>query len=455
MLVRCVYFPRVHIQGQSLERHARSRLLRPAAAQRDAMGPGRDRDRDRPRRIPGANEPRAARAARELEATPLSLDPIHLPEYAARTTLRMFAALGAVAALHLDLCDVGREEPARRQAAGADPRHPAVGADPGLLSITVVFFMTLFPGRVLGAECAAIFAIFTSQAWNMAFSFYQSLRTVPAELKRGRRLASTCRRGSASGGWRCRSRMPGLIWNTMMSMSGGWFFVVASEAISVGDTTRAAGHRLVHRAGDRAARPRGDRLGDRRDAGGDPGLRPAAVPPAGRLVGSVPLRAEPGATRRRSVGADGDAPLAAAQPLVTPASTPLVRWTSWALPSRVGARRGRGEPALPSTPRRLRCWLDRAGARRLGAGTLAAFVAADRDAGRDAGRRRRARAAHAAARVGADRAGEPGLGADRRVGRPAAARGARCVQPVAQFLAAFPGQPAVPAGGLRASCTGS
>jgi NitT/TauT family transport system permease protein len=49
----------------------------------------------------------------------------------------------------------------------------------GFISVTVVFFLSLAPGRVLGAEFAAIFAIFTSQAWNMAFSFYQSLRTVP------------------------------------------------------------------------------------------------------------------------------------------------------------------------------------------------------------------------------------------------------------------------------------
>ena len=52
----------------------------------------------------------------------------------------------------------------------------------GFLTFTVVFFMSLFPGRVLGLELAAIFAIFTSQAWNMAFSLYQSLKTVPADL---------------------------------------------------------------------------------------------------------------------------------------------------------------------------------------------------------------------------------------------------------------------------------
>jgi NitT/TauT family transport system permease protein len=92
------------------------------------------------------------------------------------------------------------------------------------------------PGRVLGAELAAIFAIFTSQAWNMTFSFYQSLRTVPRDL-------DEVSRSFHLTGWQRFWRlevpfaMPGLIWNMMMSMSGGWFFVVASEAITVGNTT--------------------------------------------------------------------------------------------------------------------------------------------------------------------------------------------------------------------------
>ncbi len=106
----------------------------------------------------------------------------------------------------------------------------------GFLSFTVTFFLGLFPGNVLGAECAAMFAIFTSQAWNMAFSFYQSLRTVPKDL-------DEVARGFRLTGWQkfwqleAPFAVPGLIWNTMMSMSGGWFFVVASEAITVGDTT--------------------------------------------------------------------------------------------------------------------------------------------------------------------------------------------------------------------------
>jgi NitT/TauT family transport system permease protein len=96
--------------------------------------------------------------------------------------------------------------------------------------------MSLFPGRVLGAELAAIFAIFTSQAWNMAFSFYQSLTTVPRDLDEASRAfrLTTWQRF-----WRLEVpfAMPGLVFNTMLSMSGGWFFVVASEAVTVGNTT--------------------------------------------------------------------------------------------------------------------------------------------------------------------------------------------------------------------------
>ena len=106
----------------------------------------------------------------------------------------------------------------------------------GFLTFTVVFFMNLFPGQVLGLELAAIFAIFTSQAWNMAFSMYQSLRTVPADLVEA---SASFRLSAWQKFWRLEVpfAIPGLVWNTMMSMSGGWFFVVASEAISVGDNT--------------------------------------------------------------------------------------------------------------------------------------------------------------------------------------------------------------------------
>ncbi|HEY2591275.1 MAG TPA: ABC transporter permease subunit [Steroidobacteraceae bacterium] len=174
----------------------------------------------------------------KLQESPLSLDPRNLPMYAARTTLRMFAAL----ALSLIFTFTYATWAAKSARAGKllVPILDILQSVPilGFISITVVFFMSLVPGRVLGAEFAAIFAIFTSQAWNMAFSFYQSLRTVPDELIEA---ADSFHLSPWMKFWQVEVpfSLPGLIWNTMMSMSGGWFFVVASEAISVGHTTIA------------------------------------------------------------------------------------------------------------------------------------------------------------------------------------------------------------------------
>jgi NitT/TauT family transport system permease protein len=169
----------------------------------------------------------------KLEVTPLSLDPHNLPFYAARTTLRMFAAV----ALSLLFTFTYATWAAKSARAGKllVPILDILQSVPILsfISITVVFFMSLAPGRVLGAEFAAIFAVFTSQAWNMAFSFYQSLRTVPTELKEA---AKSFHLSSWMTFWQLEVpfALPGLIWNTMMSISGGWFFVVASESLPVG-----------------------------------------------------------------------------------------------------------------------------------------------------------------------------------------------------------------------------
>jgi NitT/TauT family transport system permease protein len=172
----------------------------------------------------------------KLEATPLSLAPGHLPEYASRTTLRMLAALLLSLLFTLTYATWAAKSP--RAARLLVPLLDILQSVPilGFISVTVVFFMALAPGRVLGAEFAAVFAIFTSQAWNMAFSFYQSLRTVPTELNEA---ARSFRLSPWSRFWRLEVpfAMPALVWNMMMSMSGGWFFVVASEAISVGHTT--------------------------------------------------------------------------------------------------------------------------------------------------------------------------------------------------------------------------
>ncbi len=174
----------------------------------------------------------------QLDVTPLSLDPIHLPEYAARTTLRMLAALALSMVFTLTYATWA----AKSERAGKllVPLLDILQSVPilGFISITVVFFMSLAPGRVLGAEFASIFAIFTSQAWNMAFSFYQSLRTIPHELSEA---AESFRLSPWMRFWQLEVPfgMPALVWNMMMSMSGGWFFVVASESISVGHTTVA------------------------------------------------------------------------------------------------------------------------------------------------------------------------------------------------------------------------
>ncbi|MCP1470686.1 NitT/TauT family transport system permease protein [Sphingobium sp. OAS761] len=171
-----------------------------------------------------------------LRIEPVTLDPAYLPYYALRTTLRMFAALFASLAFTLVVATLAARS--RRAGQIIVPALDILQSVPilGFLTFTVTFFMGLFPGRILGVELAAVFAIFTSQAWNMAFSFYQSLRSIPSDL-------DEVSRGFGLSPVRRFLRLdlpfatPALVWNMMMSMSGGWFFVVASEAITVGNTT--------------------------------------------------------------------------------------------------------------------------------------------------------------------------------------------------------------------------
>lgn len=166
------------------------------------------------------------------DALPISLDPAALPGYALRTTLRMAAAL--VCSFVFTIVYAKLAASSRRAEQLLIPVLDVLQSVPilGFLSVTVLWFVQLFPGSLLGAECAAIFAIFTSQAWNMAFSFFQSLRLLPKDLVQAADLYGL-------SPWQRFRRlelpfaMPGLVWNTMMSVSGGWFFVVASEAITV------------------------------------------------------------------------------------------------------------------------------------------------------------------------------------------------------------------------------
>src|SRR3984893_2534873 len=162
----------------------------------------------------------------------VSTDPAQLPYYAARSLLRMFAALG----LPLVFTFVYATAAARLRRAQKVmlPVLDILQSVPilGFLSVTITGFIALFPGSQLGLECASIFAIFTSQAWNMTFAFYHSLSSQPRELDEA---ARNLRLSRWQRFWRVDvpSGMIPLVWNGMMSFGGGWFFLVASEALSV------------------------------------------------------------------------------------------------------------------------------------------------------------------------------------------------------------------------------
>ncbi|HEX7968257.1 MAG TPA: ABC transporter permease subunit, partial [Stellaceae bacterium] len=170
------------------------------------------------------------------QALPISLDPRNLPEYGMRTVLRM--ALALAASLVFSLAYAALAAKSRRAEKLLIPVLDILQSVPvlGFLSITVTGFIALFPGSLLGYECAAIFAIFTSQAWNMTFSLYQSFIGVPQDLREAARMYHLSPWQSF---WQLEVpyALPNLIWNMMMSVSGGWFFVVASEAISVAGQT--------------------------------------------------------------------------------------------------------------------------------------------------------------------------------------------------------------------------
>ena len=168
------------------------------------------------------------------EANPptVSLDATNLPYYAARSLLRMFLALIASTLFTLVYGTIAARS--RRAERVLVPLLDVLQSVPilGFLSITVTGFIALFPGSLLGLECASIFAIFTSQAWNMTFSYYHSLITQPRdqeEMANLYRLPAWQRFTTID----LPNGMIGLVWNGMMSFGGGWFFLVASEAISV------------------------------------------------------------------------------------------------------------------------------------------------------------------------------------------------------------------------------
>ena len=106
---------------------------------------------------------------------------------------------------------------------------PVLSFLPGVMLAMVA----LFPGRQLGVEAGAILLIFTGQVWNMAFSFYASLKSIPKEMREAAAIYHF-------SWWQrfVEMELPfaaiGLVWNSMMSVAGGWFFLMACEMFVLG-----------------------------------------------------------------------------------------------------------------------------------------------------------------------------------------------------------------------------
>ncbi|AWR88085.1 ABC transporter permease [Meiothermus taiwanensis] len=162
----------------------------------------------------------------------VSLNPVYLPYYGLRTLLRMLAALLLSLTFTLIYATIAAKIPRTERV--LIPILDFLQSLPilGFLTATTAIFLGLFRGNLFGLEAASIFAIFSSQVWNMTFSFYASLRTVPRELQEA---AALLRLSSWQRFWKLEVPfgLPNLVWNAMMSVSGGWFFVVASEVIRV------------------------------------------------------------------------------------------------------------------------------------------------------------------------------------------------------------------------------
>jgi len=176
----------------------------------------------------GANVPWTVAGA----PSSVSTDPSQLPYYAARSLLRMFIALGFSLVFTFFYATAAARS--RRAEKVLIPLLDVLQSVPvlGFLAITITGFIALFPGSLLGLECASIFAIFTSQAWNMTFAFYQALIQQPHELDEASRMLRLSRWQRF---WRVDlpSGVIPLVWNGMMSFGGGWFFLTASESLTV------------------------------------------------------------------------------------------------------------------------------------------------------------------------------------------------------------------------------
>ncbi|MDX2243822.1 MAG: ABC transporter permease subunit [Leptolyngbyaceae cyanobacterium bins.302] len=163
----------------------------------------------------------------------IDTDPKVLPWYTAQTLLRMaiayFLSLGfsilyayvayrwtIAAKILLPLLDILQS-------------IPVLSFLPGV----VLALVALFPGQLIGVELASIILIFTGMAWNLTFSFYQSLCSIPKELIEA---ATTYRLNAIQRFWTLElpAGVIGLVWNSVMSVAGGWFFLMEIESFTLG-----------------------------------------------------------------------------------------------------------------------------------------------------------------------------------------------------------------------------
>ena len=173
------------------------------------------------------------RKARAMEPAPILLDLPHLALYTLYSLAR-----GVLAYLLSLTFAIGYGYWAARDRVAAKILLPLLDI---LQSIPVLAFMPgvmlalagLFPDSELGLNLASVLLIFTGQAWNMVFSFYHSMKTIPPDLHEVGRIYRF-------GWWRRFSRIElpattsGLVWNSMMSMAGGWFFLMVCESFDLG-----------------------------------------------------------------------------------------------------------------------------------------------------------------------------------------------------------------------------
>jgi NitT/TauT family transport system permease protein len=168
----------------------------------------------------------------------ISTDPAEIPYYAVRSLLRMFIGLILSVVFTFVYATAAARLPRAEKI--LLPILDILQSVPvlGFLTVIASTLVHLFPGSDLGLECASIFAIFTAMAWNITFAFHASLTSQARELDEAARVL---RLTKWQRFWRLDvpSGLIPMVWNGMMSFGGAWFFLTASEAITVGGNSYA------------------------------------------------------------------------------------------------------------------------------------------------------------------------------------------------------------------------